>query len=92
MWHLECTRSNFANSVDAYCDMTTDGGGWIVIQRNKQDNVASFNRNWTDYEEGFGDLNTEFRYGLKPLYYLTDKAGVLSSVTRSYIFNKFLTM
>ena len=64
--------SNFANSVDAYCDMTTDGGGWIVIQRNRKDNVVSFNRNWTDYEEGFGDLNTEFWYGIKPLHYLTD--------------------
>ena len=64
--------SNFANSVDAYCDMTTDGGGWIVIQRNRQDNVVSFNRNWTDYEEGFGDFDTEFWYGLKPLHYLTD--------------------
>ena len=64
--------SNFANSVDAYCDMTTDGGGWIVIQRNRKDNVVSFNRNWTDYEEGFADLNTEFWYGLKPIHYLTD--------------------
>ena len=64
--------SNFANSVDAYCDMTTDGGGWIVIQRNRRDNVVSFNKNWTDYEEGFGDLTTEFWYGLKPLHYLTD--------------------
>ena len=35
--------SNFANSVDAYSDMTTDGGGWLVIQRNRKDNVVSFN-------------------------------------------------
>ena len=66
--------SNFANSVDAYCDMTTNGGGWLVIQRNRQDNVVSFNRNWTDYEEGFGNLNTEFWYGLKPIHYLTDNS------------------
>ena len=64
--------SNFANSVDAYCDMTTDGGGWLVIQRNRKDNVVSFNRNWTDYEEGFGELDTEFWYELKPIHYLTD--------------------
>ena len=64
--------SNFANSADAYCGMTTGGGGWIVIQRNRKDNVVSFNRNWTDYEEGFGELSTEFWYGLKPMHYLTD--------------------
>ena len=47
-----------------YCDMITDGGGWIVIQRNKKDSQLNFNKNWTDYEEGFGDLNKEFWYGL----------------------------
>ena len=39
------TLSNFANSVDTYCDMTTDGRGWIVIQRNRKDNAVGFNRN-----------------------------------------------
>ena len=34
--------------------MATDGGGWIVIQRNKKDSSVSFNRNWTDYEKGLG--------------------------------------
>ena len=29
---------------------------------------------WTDYEEGFGDLNTEFWYGLKTIHFLTDNA------------------
>ena len=45
---------------DVYCDMTTKYGGWTVIQRNKKDSLVNFNRNWTDYEKGFGDLNTEF--------------------------------
>ena len=52
--------------------MVTDGGGWIVIQRNKQDSLVDFNKNWTDYEIGFGDLNTEFWYGLKTIHFLTD--------------------
>ena len=43
-----------------------------VIQRNRKDSVVSFNKNWIDYEKGFGELNTEFWYGLRPLHYLTD--------------------
>ena len=51
--------------------MTTDRGGWIVIQRNIQGSLVSFNRKWSEYEEGFGDLNTEFWYGLQNIHYLT---------------------
>ena len=53
--------------------MTTDGGGWIVIQRNKKDSLVDFNKNWTDYEEGFGNLATEFWYGLESIHCLTQR-------------------
>ena len=55
------------------CDMTTDCGGWIVIQRNKISSPVDFNRNWTDYKEGFGDLNTEFWHGLSAVHCLTQR-------------------
>ena len=61
------------NSADAYCDMNTTTGGWIVIQRNKKDSLVNFNKNWTDYEKGFGDLNTEFWYGLESMHCLTQR-------------------
>ena len=64
--------AKFGSSIDAFCDMTTNDGGWIVIQRNKKDSDVSFGRSWADYEEGFGDLNTEFWYGLKTIHYLTN--------------------
>ncbi|XP_065901498.1 fibroleukin-like [Dysidea avara] len=58
-------------SANVYCDMTTADGGWIVIQRNRNGSFASFNRNWREYEDGFGDLTTEFWYGLKLMHALT---------------------
>ena len=61
------------DSADVYCDMNTTTGGWIVIQRNKKDSLVNFNRNWTDYEKGFGDLNTEFWYGLESMHCLTQR-------------------
>ena len=55
-----------------YCDMDTDNGGWIIIQRNKQGSGISFNRKWDEYEAGFGNLEGEFWYGLKGLSCLTE--------------------
>ncbi|XP_065898504.1 fibrinogen-like protein A [Dysidea avara] len=56
--------------VGMYCDTTTANGGWTVIQRRK-DGSENFNRPWADYERGFGELNSEFWYGLKLMNCLT---------------------
>ena len=66
-------KGSFDNSVYVYCDMVTDSGGWIVIQRNKKDSLVNYYKNWTDYEKGFGDLNTEFWYGLEEMHCLTQR-------------------
>ena len=57
--------------IDVYCNMTISEGGWIVIQRNRHGSLVSFNRKWIDYKEGFGDLNSEFWFGLENIRYLT---------------------
>jgi len=37
-----------------------------VVQR-RQDGSLDFNKNWTEYEDGFGKLTGEFWYGLRAL-------------------------
>ena len=63
---------NCKSVAQGYCDAKSDGGGWLVVQRRK-DGSVSFDRGWVEYEEGFGDLNGEFWYGLQPLHCLTSQ-------------------
>ena len=60
------------SEVHGYCDTMTAGGGWLVIQRRK-DGSEDFNRNWVEYEDGFGSLTGEFWYGLRALHCLTSR-------------------
>lgn len=56
--------------LQVYCDMTTDGGGWIVFLRRQSGKVEFF-RNWKNYTAGFGDMNDEFWLGLSNLHKIT---------------------
>ena len=61
--------------MGVYCDVDTTDGGWMVIQRNKN-NVNTFNKKWKDYKECFGDLKgDQLWYGLKALYCFTVANG-----------------
>ena len=70
-----CNSSDAFATTEAYCDMETDGGGWLVIQRRINGSV-DFYRNWTGYVSGFGDLEGEFWYGLENIHCLTTREDV----------------
>ncbi|KFB41065.1 AGAP011225-PA-like protein [Anopheles sinensis] len=55
---------------DVFCEQTNFGGDWIVIQ-HRFDGSVDFYRNWTEYRNGFGNLDGEFWLGLEHLYQLT---------------------
>ncbi|XP_019642244.1 PREDICTED: microfibril-associated glycoprotein 4-like [Branchiostoma belcheri] len=59
-----------SNPISVYCDQTTDGGGWTVIQR-RFDGSLHFDRPYNDYKYGFGSANGEQWLGLEGMYHLT---------------------
>ncbi|XP_019638189.1 PREDICTED: fibrinogen-like protein 1 isoform X1 [Branchiostoma belcheri] len=58
------------NPVSVYCDQTTAGGGWTVIQR-RFDGSLEFFRRFNAYRDGFGDSSGEHWLGLDNIYRIT---------------------
>ena len=48
----------------------------MVIQRRVPNGTVNFIRNWCNYENGFGDLEGEFWYGLRNTHHLTTREDV----------------
>uniref|UniRef100_A0A3Q2C6I7 Fibrinogen-like 2a n=2 Tax=Cyprinodon variegatus TaxID=28743 RepID=A0A3Q2C6I7_CYPVA len=57
-------------TFEVFCEMESFGGGWTVIQQRVNGSV-SFNRTWTEYKKGFGNLRGEFWLGNDHIHLLT---------------------
>lgn len=50
-----CTNSSMC-PFEVVCDFESLGGGWTVVMRRVYPKVSFFNRTWTEYKKGFGEM------------------------------------
>ncbi|XP_061186786.1 ryncolin-1-like [Saccostrea echinata] len=60
--------------VRVYCDLETMGGGWTAFQMRKYGS-PSFDRNWADYKNGFGEPEKDLWIGNDVIHQLTKRAA-----------------
>ncbi|RUS74677.1 hypothetical protein EGW08_017557, partial [Elysia chlorotica] len=70
------------------CDIVTDGGGWIVIQRRSTGDV-DFYRDWESYRAGFGTIDTDFWLGNDNIHAITSTGNYELRVDLKYGHSKF---
>ncbi|XP_053552090.1 ficolin-1-B-like isoform X2 [Bombina bombina] len=79
--------SPLGTQMTVFCDMETDGGGWIVFQR-RMDGSVDFYRDWHYYKRGFGNQWSEFWLGNDNIHLLTSNGD---SLLRTHNNRKFST-
>ena len=65
--------------MNVSCDMTTDGGGWTVIQR-RVDSSTDFYLDWPSYKQGFGTLTGNLWLGYANIHRLTASGNTVLRV------------
>ncbi|GFN77398.1 fibrinogen-related protein 3-2 [Plakobranchus ocellatus] len=63
-------RDESGQGLPYLCDIFTDGGGWIVIQRRSTGKI-DFYRDWETYKKGFGTFDDEFWLGNERMHAFT---------------------
>ena len=59
-----------SSPFEVYCDMTTNRGGWTLLQR-RVDGSENFYRPWVDFKNGFGNIRKEFWLGNDKIHLMT---------------------
>ncbi|XP_061190517.1 ficolin-2-like [Saccostrea echinata] len=59
-----------SDPVRVYCDMETMNGGWTAIQKRINGSL-SFEKNWTEYKNGFGSPEQDVWIGNDDIHQLT---------------------
>ncbi|XP_065356964.1 angiopoietin-related protein 2-like isoform X2 [Calliphora vicina] len=89
---------NKAKQIMVFCDMEIAGGNWMHILR-RIDGSENFTRRWSDYVNGFGNVEGEYWIGLENLNALTNNNGrqqlyvhveVSSGVSSYALYDNFL--
>ncbi|XP_077370914.1 tenascin-N isoform X2 [Festucalex cinctus] len=66
-------NNDSSKPTEIYCDMDTDGGGWLVLQRRTTGKL-DFMKRWRPYVSGFGNTTDEFWIGLDKINQITNTA------------------
>uniref|UniRef100_A0A7E4UT68 Fibrinogen C-terminal domain-containing protein n=1 Tax=Panagrellus redivivus TaxID=6233 RepID=A0A7E4UT68_PANRE len=63
------------DEFQVYCDMTTESGGWTVIQQRLNADLEFWNQNWQNYRNGFGVYGDQSNFwaGNELIHRLTTK-------------------
>ncbi|XP_018494569.2 fibroleukin [Galendromus occidentalis] len=67
--------SNGKKPMKVVCDMS--GGGWTLLLRRGKGKPLSFDRTWSSYKHGFGNIAEEFYIGNEYMHILTEKPKLL---------------
>ncbi|XP_003379621.1 putative protein scabrous [Trichinella spiralis] len=79
---------NYNTTVRVYCDMQDELGGWTVIQR-RLDGGVDFNQNWTNYKNGFGQLDSNFWLGNRHIHAMTSNAKYALKIETIDVFGRY---
>ncbi|NXY78646.1 FGL1L protein, partial [Glareola pratincola] len=57
--------------IVVYCEMSAMGGGWTVLQRNRQVTEITWAESWSTYKYGFGNVRSEYWLGTEYIHQIS---------------------